>query len=124
MRMREWSTAHAPTKKGAYLQRKRKIRSIAVEHSDSVRTASRNSRKGGDYNKPHAASICDITAHAILSNLALVRNNDSPKDELYSDRESFALASLVLYIQPFENRSVRLLVSYSKVGHHEYRTVF
>ena len=44
---------------------------------------------------------------------ALVRNNDSPKDGLYSDRESFALASLVLYIQPFENRSVQLLVSYS-----------
>ena len=44
---------------------------------------------------------------------ALVRNNDSPKDGLYSDRESFALASLVLYIQPFENRSVGLLVSYS-----------
>ena len=44
---------------------------------------------------------------------ALVRNNDSPKDGLYSDRERFALASLVLYIQPFENRSVRLFVSYS-----------
>ena len=44
---------------------------------------------------------------------ALVRNNDSPKDGLYSDRESFALASLGLYIQPFDNRSVRLLVSYS-----------
>ena len=69
MRMHEWSTAHAPTKNGAYLQRKIKIRSIAVEHSDSVGTASRYSRKGGDYNKPHAASICDITAHAILSNL-------------------------------------------------------
>ena len=36
MRMREWSTAHAPTKKGVYLQRKRY--SIAVEHSDSVGT--------------------------------------------------------------------------------------
>ena len=39
---------------------------------------------------------------------AVVRNNDSPKDGLYSDRERFTLASLVLYIQPLENR---LLVS-------------
>ena len=79
MRMREWSTAHAPTKKGAYLLRKRKIRSIAVEHSDSVRT---DSRKGGDYNKPHAASICDITTHAILSNL-------KPAQEKKDDRKCF-----------------------------------
>ena len=44
---------------------------------------------------------------------ALVRNNDSPKDGLYSDIECFALASLVVCLQPFENRSVQLLVSYS-----------
>ena len=38
---------------------------------------------------------------------AVVQNRDWPKDRLYSDRECFALASLVVYIQPFENRSVR-----------------
>ena len=53
---------------------------------------------------------------------ALVRN-DSPKDGLYSDRESFALASLVLYIQPFENRCVRLLVSYIFDSHGENLSV-
>ena len=41
---------------------------------------------------------------------AVVQNRDSPKD---GDRECFAIARLVVYIQPFENRSVRLLVSYS-----------
>ena len=34
---------------------------------------------------------------------AVVENRDWPKDGLYSDR----VASLVVYIQPFENRSVR-----------------
>ena len=52
---------------------------------------------------------------------AVVQNRDSPKDGLYSDRECFALASLVVYIQPFENRSVRLLVSYST--HNIYDSV-
>ena len=47
---------------------------------------------------------------------AVVQNRDWPNDGLYSDRECFALASLVVYIQPFENRSVRLLVSYSRAG--------
>ena len=50
-------------------------------------------------------------AHAQSSRAALcLRHSISG---LYSDRECFALESLVLYIQPFENRSVRLLVSYS-----------